>query len=91
MVIKRWPLANWLKLDAHLAERGYRTMLFCDRPSSPTQRYFAHAGSAAIPVHTSLDNVAGLLGRCDLVVGVDTGLLHMAGALDVRSDRYCFG
>ena len=27
--------------------------------------------------------MADLLDRCDLVVGVDTGLLHMAGALDV--------
>jgi ADP-heptose:LPS heptosyltransferase len=32
-------------------------------------------------VHASLDRVAALLDRCDLVVGVDTGLLHMAGAL----------
>src|SRR5262249_37441442 len=29
------------------------------------------------------DNVAGMIARCDLVVGVDTGLLHMAGALDI--------
>jgi ADP-heptose:LPS heptosyltransferase len=83
MVIKRWPLLNWLKLEADLREAGCRTILFCDRPDSSTQRAFAHAGSSAIPVHTSLDKVAGLLDKCDLVVGVDTGLLHMAGALDV--------
>lgn len=83
MVIKRWPLSNWLRLDARLRERGYQTVLFCDRPESSTQRAFEQAGSRAIPVYTSLDNVAGLLDRCDLVVGVDTGLLHMAGALEV--------
>jgi ADP-heptose:LPS heptosyltransferase len=83
MVIKRWPLSNWLRLDAQLRDLGYRTLLFCDRPDSSMQRAFAQAGSTALPVHTSLDNVAGLLDRCDLVVGVDTGLLHMAGALDV--------
>jgi ADP-heptose:LPS heptosyltransferase len=83
MVIKRWPLSNWLKLDAGLREAGYRTLLFCDRPDSSTQKAFARAGSSAIPVHTSLDKVAGLLDKCDLVVGVDTGLLHMSGALDV--------
>ena len=83
MAIKRWPVVNWLKLDAHLREMGYRTVLFCDAPGSSTQHAFAASGSDAVPVYTSLDNVAGLLARCDMVVGVDTGLLHMAGALDV--------
>jgi ADP-heptose:LPS heptosyltransferase len=83
MVIKRWTLQGWLRLDAQLRERGYRTVLFCGRTDSSMQRAFEQAGSATIPVHTSLDNVAGLLNQCDLVVGVDTGLLHMAGALDV--------
>ncbi len=81
MVIKRWPMQNWLSLDRHLREMGYRTLLFSDKPGGSTERAFASSG--AIPVHTTLDNVAGLLSRCDLVVGVDTGLLHMAGALDV--------
>src|SRR3954454_19362598 len=83
MVIKRWPADRWLALDRHLTGLGYRTLLFSDRPNGSVQRAFAHAGSSAIPVHTSLDNVAGLIDRCDLIVGVDTGLLHMAGALDI--------
>ncbi|HUP28071.1 MAG TPA: glycosyltransferase family 9 protein [Chloroflexia bacterium] len=83
MAIKRWPLQNWLKLDAHLREQGYRTLLLCDRPESPAEKAFARAGSDALPVFTSLDNVAGVLDLCDMVVGVDTGLLHMAGALNV--------
>lgn len=83
MVIKRWPLPGWLALDAHLRERGYRTILFCDRPGGSVQRAFEDACSTAIPVYTPLDNVAALLAKCDLIVGVDTGLLHMAGALDV--------
>ncbi len=93
MRIKRWPLHNWLRLDADLRSRGLRTLLFCDRPDGPLQQALGcagqdptagrTAGGGAIPVYTSLDNVAGLLARCDLVVGVDTGLLHMAGALGV--------
>jgi ADP-heptose:LPS heptosyltransferase len=83
MAIKRWTLDGWLKLDAHLREMGCRTLLFCDHESSSMQWAFEKAGSTAIPVHTSLDNVAGVLSRCDLAVGVDTGLLHMAGALDL--------
>lgn len=83
MAIKRWPMSKWLKLDAHLREQGVRTLLFCDKPESEQAKAFRDAGSPALQVYTSLDNVAGLLARCDLVVGVDTGLLHMAGALDI--------
>lgn len=81
MVIKRWRLDGWLKLDSQLRQMGYRTLLFCDRKGSSVQKAFEASGSAAIPVYTSLDNVAGALARCDLTVGVDTGLLHMSGAL----------
>jgi hypothetical protein len=83
MVIKRWPLSSWLALDRHLRNQGATTLLFCDRPNSSMQKAFASSGSGAIPVYSSLDNVGALLSKCDLVVGVDTGLLHMAGALDV--------
>lgn len=83
MKIKRWPLSNWLRLDRDLRAMDLTTLLFCDGPDTALQRAFASAGSEAIPVYTSLDNVAGLLARCDLVVSVDTGLLHMAGALNV--------
>ncbi|MEO5952983.1 MAG: glycosyltransferase family 9 protein [Chloroflexia bacterium] len=83
MAIKRWPMREWLKLDADLRDQGVRTLLFCDKPDSPQAIAFRDARSPALQVYTSLDNVAGLLSRCDLVVGVDTGLLHMAGALDI--------
>jgi ADP-heptose:LPS heptosyltransferase len=83
MAIKRWPLDRWLRVDASLREMGCRTLLFCDEPEGRVQRAFDQAGSAALPIYTSLDNVAGLISKCDLAVGVDTGLLHMAGALDV--------
>jgi ADP-heptose:LPS heptosyltransferase len=83
MVIKRWPLESWVALDKHLGEGGYRTLLFCDCDDSPAQRGFAEAASGAVPLHTTLDKVAAALARCALVVSVDTGLLHMAGALGV--------
>jgi ADP-heptose:LPS heptosyltransferase len=83
MAIKRWSMKNWIQLDEHLRARGFKTLLFCDKQDSHQEKAFARAGSSAIPVFTQLDNVAGLLARCDLVVSVDTGLLHMAGALDI--------
>ena len=83
MLIKKWGLDHWIELDRRLRAEGATTLLFSENPGSPQERAFAAAGSPSIPVYTALDNVAGLLDRCDLVVGLDTGLLHMAGALDV--------
>jgi ADP-heptose:LPS heptosyltransferase len=83
MLIKRWPLEHWLRLDRHLREGGFRTLLFCDREDGPVQQAFKEGGSGPVPLHTTLDNVAATLSLCDLVVSVDTGLLHMAGALGV--------
>ena len=83
MLIKKWGLDHWVELDRRLRSLGVTTLLFSEDPDSPQERAFAAAGSSALPVYTTLDNVAGVLDRCDLVVGLDTGLLHMAGALDV--------
>ncbi|MGI8586569.1 MAG: glycosyltransferase family 9 protein [Chloroflexia bacterium] len=87
MVIKRWPLRHWLELDARLraARPEVQTVLFCDRPldRSPVAAAFARAGSPALAVYEPLDRVAALLARCNLTVSVDTGLLHIAGAIDV--------
>jgi ADP-heptose:LPS heptosyltransferase len=86
MVIKRWPADRWLALDHRLreAQPGLQTLLFCDSPvdDNSMARRFAAAGSPALPIYQPLDEVAALLARCDLVVGVDTGLLHIAAALD---------
>jgi ADP-heptose:LPS heptosyltransferase len=86
MVIKRWPADRWLALDRQLreAQPGLQTLLFCDSPveENSMARRFAAAGSPALPIYQPLDEVAALLARCDLVIGVDTGLLHIAAALD---------
>jgi ADP-heptose:LPS heptosyltransferase len=86
MIIKRWPLAHWIDLDRRLraAQPDVQTVLLSDRPADRSNLVaaFQQAGSPAVPVYTSLDNVAALLARCALTVAVDTGLLHMAAALD---------
>ncbi len=86
MVIKRWPADRWLALDRQLreAQPGLRTLLFCDSPVAENSLAgrFAAAGSPAVPVYRPLDEVAAMLDRCDQVIGVDTGLLHIAAALN---------
>jgi len=80
---KLWPEAHWLALAAHLGGQG----LACVFPggSAPERERAARlAGAtpqavAAPPL--GLDALAGLLAGAQVVVGVDTGLSHLAAAL----------
>lgn len=82
---KLWPEANWIALGQDLANRGL-TPVF---PSgNATERTRAERIAAAIPgaivaPRLTLRELAALLGRATLAVGVDTGLAHLAAALRV--------
>ncbi len=89
---KRWPDARWLELASMLRERG-RTVVF----PGGTGAERAHAarlaagvpGALAAPAMTLVE-AAALLGHAQGVVGVDTGLTHLAVALGVPTvGVYC--
>jgi heptosyltransferase-1 len=80
---KLWPEQNWIALGKALHQRG----LACLLPSGNTVEReravrLANAipGSKALPP-SDLHELAGLLGGARLVIGVDTGLVHLAAAL----------
>ena len=82
---KLWPEANWLLLGARLAEQGWRAVL---PAGSDVERDRAARLAAGIPgaiaaPSMSLPELAALIGGARAVVGVDTGLSHLAVALDV--------
>jgi ADP-heptose:LPS heptosyltransferase len=82
MLIKKWPAEHWVYLNDTLQERGYRTLLFADaRDCALSRQVIAQSKKPPLFVSTKLDNVAALLERCSLAVGVDTGLLHIAAAV----------
>jgi heptosyltransferase-1 len=80
---KQWPAAGWLALADWLGRRG----LACVLPAgSAAERQTAAAlardmtgGVAAPPL--GIAELAGLFAGAALVVGVDTGLTHLAAAL----------
>src|SRR5450631_3218041 len=90
---KEWPEANWIALGNTLAKNGIDVVLpwgtAVERARS--ERIAAAVPSACVPNRAPLDEVARLIAGAQFVVGVDTGLLHLAAALGVplvRSEEH---
>lgn len=79
---KQWPEANWIELGRALA---CPVLLpwgdAAERERS--ERIAAALPDASVPPRRPLDEVAAMLSRARAVIGVDTGLLHVAAALGV--------
>jgi heptosyltransferase I len=82
---KEWPVARWIELGRGLAAHGYQVVL--PWGTEAEQRRSAEIASAVpnakVPERQPLDDVARVIARASFVVGVDTGLLHLAAALGV--------
>lgn len=80
---KAWPLGQWIALARGLVARGYRPSLTF---AGAAEEGLARAVAAAVPEAEllggrTLAQLAALIGDSALVVGVDTGLTHLAAAL----------
>lgn len=82
---KEWPEADWLVLAAHLHASGLRCILpwGSQQERARSERLAAQMANALVAPHLSLTQAAALLGNARAVVGVDTGLTHLAAALKV--------
>ena len=81
---KLWPEAHWTKLGQQLQGLGYRVLL---PGGSVAERKRAERLAATIPdaiaaPSLAIGELASLLGGAQAVVGVDTGLCHLAVALE---------
>lgn len=80
---KRWPDAHWHAVIASLEQAGIDVLLPYgsdgERERSATLAR-GHA-RATVPAYRPLVEVATVLAHADVVIGVDTGLVHLAAAL----------
>ncbi|MBV8030759.1 MAG: lipopolysaccharide heptosyltransferase I, partial [Betaproteobacteria bacterium] len=82
---KQWQESSWTELGRALEARG----LVCVLPwgdeaeQARSQRLASALRQAIVPPRMSLTQAAGLVGHASAVVGVDTGLMHLAAALRV--------
>jgi heptosyltransferase-1 len=79
---KLWPEAAWRELFAALAARGLRIVLPWGTPleRERSERLAKGNDSAAVPARMTPQELAGLFAAAQMVIGVDTGLLHLAVA-----------
>lgn len=83
---KRWTIAAYRRLADELALRLGARILLCWGPGEEAlARAIAHGMRAAplIPPPTSIPEMVALIARMTLVVGGDTGPVHIAAALGV--------
>jgi len=81
---KEWPEESWLAL-ARALEAEHDLLLPYGSPAEQAraERLAGRLKRARVPIGRALDDMARMIAAASFVVGVDTGLLHLAAALGV--------
>lgn len=81
---KEWPERYWRELSERLANSGYAAIFPWgnETEKARAERLGSGDGSAIVLPRLGLRDLAAILGRAQAVVGVDSGLTHLACALD---------
>jgi lipopolysaccharide heptosyltransferase I len=82
---KHWPEESWVALGTALARRQVELVLpwGSETERSRSERLAAMLLGSRVPPLQPLDAMARLIAGASFVIGVDTGLLHLAAALGV--------
>jgi len=80
---KQWPEAHWIALGKALGDLSLILPWGTEDERARSERIAAALPRARVPERAPLDAVARLIAGAQFVVGVDTGLMHLAAALGV--------
>jgi heptosyltransferase-1 len=89
---KLWPERNWIEAGGRLAAAGRCCVLPWHGPEerARSERLAREIPGAIVPPELALADAAGLIGGAAAVMGVDTGLTHLAAAFGVpTAGIYC--
>ena len=83
---KQWPVSSWQALGRRLNAQGCAVALIhgSDAEQHLAQQIAAALSQAEVWPRLELDALTDALAGCDGVIGVDSGLSHIAVALDLR-------
>lgn len=81
---KLWDEAKWVALGQHFRQQDIRSILPWGSAveKSRSEKLSGQIPDAICPPKLSLNEVAALLGNAHAVIGVDTGIAHLAAALN---------
>ncbi len=88
-IVKRWPARSWAELASMVASLGGSAVLLghggqeCDMAKEITSLLPKEFQEKAVDLtgKLKLDEMAAVIGACDVVIGGDTGPMHLALAL----------
>lgn len=82
---KLWPTEYWQALAAEARRHGYRVLLpwGCDSERATAMAIARREANCTVLPSLTLDELAAVLSNAHGVVGLDSGLCHMASALAV--------
>lgn len=89
---KKWPLQNWVETGQLLQESGYNILLpwGSEREYEEASSLSALLTKSKVLPRLSITEAALLTGKASFIVGVDTGLSHLAAAYDKPAIQiYC--
>lgn len=89
LALRRWPLANYVELVRRLRhDRPDAGILFFGGPEEKVDhekiRALTGDGDLLFPQSENLRQAAALIGKCAAFLSVDTALMHVAAAMQVR-------
>lgn len=84
---KRWPKENFMELIGDLHAQGAKVIVFGGPEEKDVRQYFDRAlsGGAPFVFEPSPRKFAALVSACDLFVSGDSGPMHVACAIGVRT------
>lgn len=82
---KLWEEANWVALGTLLASQNLQIVLpwGSDKEKARSERLAVLIPNSICPPRLSLNEATALLGHAQAAIGVDTGLSHLAAALNI--------
>lgn len=89
---KRWSNESWIELGKRLSERGYQVIFPWGNGAEKeiSQLIANHIPGAMVPRGFSIEEAYSLVVHAALIVGVDTGLTHLAAVLGKPTvEIYC--
>ena len=78
---KLWPQADWIAVGRHFASQGLAIAVMWGSPEEQTRaQEIAQAIGGVVPPFLTVAEAANTLAHAQIVVGLDTGLTHIAAA-----------